>query len=104
PSPLPYTTLFRSRLVRRAPGGTPQDHGQVCVLRTPDLRTRRVLPQAVELAHPLLVHLPPLLDEFREAREDVGDQLPALHMFVRRPDELESLRPGQRPRAHAALR
>src|SRR2546430_12834209 len=29
---------------------------------------------------------------------------PALHMFVRRPDELESLRPGQRPRAHAALR
>src|SRR5207247_8939880 len=25
-------------------------------------------------------------------------------MFVRRPDELESLRPGQGPRAHAALR
>src|SRR2546427_324406 len=92
------------RLVGGAPGGTPVDQGEVRVLGSPELRGRCVFPQTVELPHPLLVHPISLGDVFRDAGEDVGDELAVLHVLVRRGDELISFHARNRPRTHAALR
>src|SRR4030067_376190 len=86
--------------VRRAPG----DPREARVRGAPELRARRVLPEAVELPHPLLHHPAPLLDGSREAREDVGDQLAGLRVLVRPRLEDEALRPRERARAPAARR
>src|SRR5207249_1174329 len=78
--------------------------GEVCIPRPPQLGRGRIFAEPVQLAHALLVHLSPLLDELGEAREDVGDELAVLQVLVRRADELVALRPREGPRAHAALR
>src|SRR5256886_4710907 len=103
PSCLPSPRPARSPRAR-PPRGPPADQGEVRVPRAPHLGGRRIFAEPIQLAHPLLVHLAPLFDELGEAREDVGDELAALHVLVRRPDELVALRPRERPRTDAALR
>src|SRR3989449_7047459 len=89
------------RLVSRAPGGTPVDQGEVRVLRPPQLWRWRILPESVELPHPLLMHPVALRDVLGDAGEDVRDELAVLHVLVRRGDELISFHSGDRPGTHA---
>src|SRR3989442_13081503 len=59
-----------NRLVGRAPGGPPVDQSEVRVLRPPQLWRWRVLPESVELPHPLLMHPVALRNVLRDAGED----------------------------------
>src|SRR3990170_1225948 len=92
------------RLSDRHRRGAPGHDREVRMGCPPELRRLQVVPDPLELAHPLLHHPPTFLDPLRDPCEHVADEDALLHVLVGRGDVLVPLHPRERARGDAVLR